>query len=165
MQLVLKVEVTRGQHLPIYWCQTASQVSLFIGFLLSWISLPTKTTKICTPQIKMISQYIYLSTNKLKKNSMMVIFYCDRGLTANHLLLIFFMTIYFHDCLKLLTLTTALSPLIWLQVYKMCAPPNINFCIHAGSHNIISNIYTNVHLFVFALCISIKTYSNRPTPV
>jgi len=101
MQLVQKVEVTRGQHLPIYRCQTASQVSLFVGFLISWISLPMKTTKIGTPQIKVISQNIYLSTNKFLKNSMMVIFYCDRGLTANHLLLIFFMTIYFHYCLTL----------------------------------------------------------------
>ena len=39
MQLVQKVEVTRGQHLPIYQCQTPAQVSLFVGFLISWISL------------------------------------------------------------------------------------------------------------------------------
>jgi len=31
------------------------QVSLFVGFLFSWISLPTK---IGTPRIKVISQYI-----------------------------------------------------------------------------------------------------------
>ena len=30
----------------VYRCQTASQVSLFVGFLISWISLPTKTTTI-----------------------------------------------------------------------------------------------------------------------
>jgi hypothetical protein len=30
---------SRGQH--GYRCQTASQVSLFVGFLFSWISLPT----------------------------------------------------------------------------------------------------------------------------
>jgi hypothetical protein len=52
-----KVEVTRGQHLPIYRCQTAFHVSLFVGFLISWISLPKKSTKIGTPQIKVISQY------------------------------------------------------------------------------------------------------------
>jgi hypothetical protein len=63
------------------------------------------------------SIYIYPQTN-LKKNSMMVIFYCDRGLTANHLLLIFFMTLYFHYCL---TLTSALGSLIWLQVTKCAA--------------------------------------------
>ena len=44
----------RGQHLPTYWCQTASQVSLSVGFLISRISLPTK---IGTPRIKVISQY------------------------------------------------------------------------------------------------------------
>jgi hypothetical protein len=48
---------TQGQHLPIYRCRAASQVSLFVGFLISWISLPLKTTKICTPRIKVISQY------------------------------------------------------------------------------------------------------------
>ena len=32
----------RGQHLPIYRCQTASQVSLSVGFLISRISLPRK---------------------------------------------------------------------------------------------------------------------------
>ena len=37
-----------------------SQVSLFVGFLISWISLPTKTTKIGTPRIKVISQYEHL---------------------------------------------------------------------------------------------------------
>jgi hypothetical protein len=46
-------KVNRGQHLPIYQCQTASQV----GFLISWISLPTKTMKIGTSRIKVISQY------------------------------------------------------------------------------------------------------------
>jgi hypothetical protein len=40
--------------MTIYWCQTASQVSLFIGFLISWICLPAKTG---TPRIKVISQY------------------------------------------------------------------------------------------------------------
>jgi hypothetical protein len=38
-------------------CQTDYQVSLFVGFLISWISLPSKTTKIDTPRIKVISQY------------------------------------------------------------------------------------------------------------
>jgi len=42
----------------IYQFQTASQVSLFVGFLISWISLPTKTTKIGTLWTKVISQYI-----------------------------------------------------------------------------------------------------------
>jgi hypothetical protein len=42
--------------MAIYLSQTASQVSLFIGFLISWISLPTKTTKIGTPRIKVISK-------------------------------------------------------------------------------------------------------------
>ena len=37
-------------------CQTAFKVSLFIGFLISWISLPTKTMQIGTPRIKVISQ-------------------------------------------------------------------------------------------------------------
>jgi hypothetical protein len=58
MQLVQKLKVTRGQHLPIYRCRAASQVSLFVEFLISWISLPTKTTKIGTSRIKVISQYI-----------------------------------------------------------------------------------------------------------
>ena len=56
--MLQKVEVTRGQHLPIYRCRVSSQVSLFVGFLISWISLPTKTTKIGTPRIKVISQYM-----------------------------------------------------------------------------------------------------------
>ena len=43
---------SRGQH--GFRCQTASQVSLFVGFLISWISLPTK---IGTPRINVISQY------------------------------------------------------------------------------------------------------------
>ena len=43
----------------IYRCQSASQVSLCVGFLISSISLPTKTTKIGFPRIKVISQYIY----------------------------------------------------------------------------------------------------------
>jgi hypothetical protein len=37
-----------------------TKYSFFVGFLISWISLPAKTTKIGTPRIKMISQY-YLS--------------------------------------------------------------------------------------------------------
>jgi hypothetical protein len=45
-------------------CQTASQVSLFVGFLISWISLPTKTTKIGTPRIKVISQYFTALSNE-----------------------------------------------------------------------------------------------------
>jgi len=57
MQLVQKVEVTRGQHGYISM-SNCSQVSLFIGFLISWVSLPTKTTKIGIPRIKVISQYI-----------------------------------------------------------------------------------------------------------
>jgi hypothetical protein len=61
MQLVQKVEVIRGQHLPIYRCQIASQVSLFVGFLILWINLPTKTTKIGTPRIKVISQYLIMA--------------------------------------------------------------------------------------------------------
>ena len=36
--------------MAIYRCQAASQVPLFVGFLISWISLPTKTTKIGTPR-------------------------------------------------------------------------------------------------------------------
>jgi hypothetical protein len=40
--------------MAIYRCQAASQISLFVGFLISWISLPTK---IGTPRIKVISQY------------------------------------------------------------------------------------------------------------
>jgi hypothetical protein len=43
----------------LYRCQTDSQVSLFVGFLISWISLPTTTTKIGTPRIKVISQYLW----------------------------------------------------------------------------------------------------------
>ena len=63
MQLVQKVEFTQGQHMAIYRCQTASQVSLFVGFLILWISLSTNTTKIGTPRIKVISQYSkYLSS-------------------------------------------------------------------------------------------------------
>ena len=44
--------------MAIYRCQTASQVSLSVGFLILWISLPTKTMKIGTPRIKVISQYL-----------------------------------------------------------------------------------------------------------
>ena len=40
--------------MTIYRCHTASQISLFVGFLISWISLPTK---IGTPRMKVISQY------------------------------------------------------------------------------------------------------------
>ena len=46
---------SRTAYMAIYRCQTASQVSLLVGFLISWISLPTKTG---TPWIKVISQYI-----------------------------------------------------------------------------------------------------------
>ena len=46
--------------MAIYGCQTASQVSLLVGFLISWISLPTKTTKIGATRIKVISQYTTL---------------------------------------------------------------------------------------------------------
>ena len=41
--------------MAIYRCQTASQVALFVEFLILWISLPTK---IGTPRIKVISQYL-----------------------------------------------------------------------------------------------------------
>jgi hypothetical protein len=54
--------------LPIYRCQTASQVSLFVGFLISWISLHTKTTKIGTLNIRNVIKYIimlYQVTDKL----------------------------------------------------------------------------------------------------
>ena len=71
MQLVQKVEVTRGQHLPIYRCQTTSEVSLFVGFLISWINLPMKTTKIGTPRIKGISQYF---TSKYKNSLSIYVF-------------------------------------------------------------------------------------------
>ena len=57
MQLVQKVEVARGQ-LGYISMSNCSQVSLFVGFLISWISLPTKTTEIGIPRIKVISQYI-----------------------------------------------------------------------------------------------------------
>ena len=57
----------------LYRCQTASQVSLFIGSLISWISLLPKTTTIGTPRIKVILQYVtkkytieYVSTSKSK---------------------------------------------------------------------------------------------------
>ena len=42
---------SRITYMAIYRCQTASQVSLFVRFLISWISLPTKTTKIDTPRL------------------------------------------------------------------------------------------------------------------
>ena len=48
---------SRTAYMAINRCQTASQVSVFVGFLISWISLPTKTTKIVTPRIIVISQY------------------------------------------------------------------------------------------------------------
>ena len=48
---------SRTTYLAIYRCQAASQVSLFIGFLIPWVSLPTK---IGTPQIKVIPQYLNL---------------------------------------------------------------------------------------------------------
>ena len=47
--------------MAIYRCQTASQVSLYVGFLISWVSLPMKTTKFGTPRIKVISQYLGVS--------------------------------------------------------------------------------------------------------
>jgi len=47
---------TLEDSMAIYRCQTASQISLFVGFLTSLISLHTKTTKIGTPQTKVISQ-------------------------------------------------------------------------------------------------------------
>ena len=46
--------------MDIYRCRTASKVSFFIRFLISWIILPTKTTELCTPGIKEISPCIYL---------------------------------------------------------------------------------------------------------
>ena len=45
--------------------------------------------------------------------------------------------------------------------YQMCSPPYIHFCIHTSSYNIISHIY----IYLSFICISIKTYSNRHTPV
>jgi hypothetical protein len=54
MQLVEKVKVTRGQHLPIYRRRVASQVSLFVGFLI-FVDQPTH--EIGTPRIKVISEY------------------------------------------------------------------------------------------------------------
>ena len=44
--------------MAIYRCQTVSQVSLFVGFLILWISLPMKTMKIGAPRIKVISQQL-----------------------------------------------------------------------------------------------------------
>jgi hypothetical protein len=44
---------SRTAYMAIYRCQTTSQVSLFVRFLISWINL---TTKIGIPQIKVISQ-------------------------------------------------------------------------------------------------------------
>jgi hypothetical protein len=68
MQLVQKVE-SLEDSMAIYRCQTASQVSLFVGFLISWISLPTKTMQIGTPQIKVISQLTnHLDLVSEKKN-------------------------------------------------------------------------------------------------
>jgi len=55
---------SRTAYMAIYRCQTASQISLFVGFLISWISLPTKTTQIGTSRIKVISQYISISAQK-----------------------------------------------------------------------------------------------------
>ena len=49
-----------GYGYGIYRCQAASQVSLFAGFLIPWVSLPMKTTKIGTPRIKVIPQYLNL---------------------------------------------------------------------------------------------------------
>ena len=51
-----------GQYMAIYQYQTASQVSLFVGFLISWISL---ATKIGTPRIKV--RWQYTATLYLKK--------------------------------------------------------------------------------------------------
>ena len=42
------------ESMAIYRCQTASQVALFVGFLKSWITLPTKTTKNGTLRKKVI---------------------------------------------------------------------------------------------------------------
>ena len=44
---------SRTAYMAVYQCQTASYVSLFVGFLISRISLPKK---IGTPRIKVISQ-------------------------------------------------------------------------------------------------------------
>jgi len=52
MHLVQKVKVARAWNMSIYPRQTASQSSLFVGFLISWISLHTKTTKIDFPVLK-----------------------------------------------------------------------------------------------------------------
>jgi hypothetical protein len=48
------------ESIAIYRCQTASQVSLFVGFLIPWITLPTKTTTNGTLRIKVILQYCLL---------------------------------------------------------------------------------------------------------
>jgi len=40
IQLIQKVEVTQGQYIAIYRYQTASQVSLFVGFLI-FVDQPT----------------------------------------------------------------------------------------------------------------------------
>ena len=47
---------SRG-HSRTAWLYIDVEVSLFVGFLISWISLPTKTTKISKPRLKVISQY------------------------------------------------------------------------------------------------------------
>jgi len=50
---------SRTEHAYINQCQTASKVSLFVGFLISCISLSTQTKKIGSSQrIKVISQYM-----------------------------------------------------------------------------------------------------------
>jgi len=54
LYLIILIPMTDGTMFDR--CQTTSQVSLFVGFLILWISLRTKTIKIGTPRIKLISQ-------------------------------------------------------------------------------------------------------------
>ena len=81
-----KAEVTQGQHLPIYRCQTACQVSLFVRFLISWISLPTKTTKIGTPRIKVISQYEKRKCLKSAQCNVPIQYKCSLIILESHLI-------------------------------------------------------------------------------
>ena len=67
MQLVQKVEVTRAQNMSIYHCQTACKVSLFVGFLISSISLPTKTTKIGRQRITL--EYLWMPPSMIYRIS------------------------------------------------------------------------------------------------
>jgi hypothetical protein len=119
-----KAEVTQGQHLPIYRCQTACQVSLFVRFLISWISLPTKTTKIGTPRIKVISQYEKRKCLKSAQCNVPIQYKCSLIILESHLISDVYDTVFSADlCIYVeiiyLTLWICLAKIL---LYCTCLP-------------------------------------------